>query len=93
MWFIVVNVPCPGLVAGDRNSANLSLSPAVPPAELIQMVQYFENLCYISRKPDIIATMSSLKFAIPSLTELHTIVEEKFNIHPCIFQAHAVMLP
>ena len=49
-------------------------------------------ICYLSRKPDIIATMSSLKFAIPSLTELRTIVEEKFNIRPCIFQAHAALV-
>ena len=35
--------------------------------------------------------MSSLKFAIPSLTELRTVVQEKFNIQPCIFQAHAAL--
>ena len=30
-------------------------------------------------------------FAIPSLTELRTIVEEKFNIRPCIFQARSAL--
>ena len=31
--------------------------------------------------------MSSLNFAVLSLTDFRTIVEEKFNIWPCIFQA------
>ena len=31
-------------------------------------------------------------FAIPSLTELRTMVEEKFNIGPCIFQARAALV-
>ena len=35
--------------------------------------------------------MSSLKFTIPSLAELHTEVEKKFKVLPCIFQAHVAL--
>ena len=31
--------------------------------------------------------MSRLKFTVPSLAELHTEVEKKFQVLPCIFQA------
>jgi hypothetical protein len=55
--------------------------------------RHFSLVVLIRLKPgcDIIARMSSLKFAIPSLTELRTVVEEKFNIRPCIFQANAAL--
>ena len=35
--------------------------------------------------------MSSLKFTVPSLAELHTEVEKKFKVLPCIFQAHVAL--
>ena len=35
--------------------------------------------------------MSSLKFTVPSLAELHTEVEKKFQVLPCIFQARVAL--
>ena len=35
--------------------------------------------------------MSSLKFSIPSFAKLHTEVEKKFKVLPCIFQARAAL--
>ena len=35
--------------------------------------------------------MSSFKFSIPSLAELHTEVKKKFKVLPCIFQARVAL--